>query len=105
LDEILGNLIDNAFKWATSSIAISAKIAGSEVVIMIEDDGRGMPPAAVADALLPGKRMDETVPGDGFGLTIASELIQLYGGTITLSNATDAGLQCSLSLPRAVLSV
>ena len=105
LDEVLGNLIDNAFKWAKSAIAISAKVKGSAVEVVIEDDGSGMTPAAMADAFLPGRRMDETVPGDGFGLTIANELTQLYGGKIALANATDVGLKCSVSLPRAMTIV
>ena len=105
LDEILGNLIDNAFKWATSAITVSATGGGSVIVVTIEDDGAGMAPGDIADAFRPGKRMDETVAGDGFGLTIASELIQLYGGKIALANATDAGLRCSVSLPRAMTIV
>lgn len=99
LDEILGNLIDNGFKWARSSIAISAQAEGGMAIIKIEDDGPGMAPTAIGDAFLPGKRMDETVPGDGFGLPIASELTQLYGGTIALANVENAGLQCAVCLP------
>lgn len=69
-------------------------------VVTIEDDGPGMAPEAAADAFLPGKRLDETTPGDGFGLTIASELVQLYGGTIALSTRDNIGLRCLVSLPR-----
>ncbi len=101
LDEILGNLIDNAFKWAKNTIAISASAEGRMTVITIEDDGPGMASAAVAQAFLPGKRLDETTPGDGFGLTIAGELVQLYGGTIALSTRDKTGLRCVISLPRA----
>ena len=101
LDEILGNLIDNAFKWAKNTIAISASAEARMTVITIEDDGPGMASAAVAQAFLPGKRLDETTPGDGFGLTIAGELVQLYGGTIALSTRDKTGLRCVISLPRA----
>lgn len=100
LDEILGNLIDNAFKWAESEIVISAKAEGRMTIVTIEDDGPGMSPEAAAQAFLPGKRMDETTPGDGFGLTIAGELVQLYGGTISLSIRDNIGLRCLISLPR-----
>lgn len=102
VDEILGNLIDNAFKWAAGVIQISGRTEGSMIVIIIEDDGPGMARDTMAEAFLPGKRMDEAVPGDGFGLTIANELIQLYGGSITLSKATNGGLRCSVSLQRAL---
>lgn len=102
VDEILGNLIDNAFKWATSVITISARTEGSTVAIVVEDDGPGISPATISDAFLPGRRLDETVPGDGFGLSIAGELTQLYGGSIRLSKAVTGGLRCLVSLPRAL---
>lgn len=104
LDEVLGNLIDNAFKWAAGTIVVSAKAENSKVMITVEDDGPGIAKEIVADAFIPGRRMDETVPGDGFGLTIASELVHLYGGTITLSNVQDRGLKCTVSLPHGSLS-
>jgi signal transduction histidine kinase len=101
IDEILGNLVDNAFKWANSTVEISAAIEGNMITITIVDDGPGLAEAKIAEAFLPGRRMDETAPGDGFGLTIANELIQLYGGRVVLTNAVDIGLRCSVSLPRA----
>lgn len=102
LDEILGNLIDNAFKWASSRVKIGASAEGTMTVLTIDDDGPGMPEAVISNAFLPGIKMDETVPGDGFGLTIANELVQLYGGKISLKNARPAGLRQSISLPRAL---
>ncbi|RKE79352.1 signal transduction histidine kinase [Rhizobium sp. AG855] len=102
VDEILGNLIDNAFKWATGLITISARTEGSTLAIVVEDDGPGIAAATISDAFLPGKRLDETVPGDGFGLAIAGELTQLYGGSIHLSKAASGGLRCLVSLPRAL---
>ncbi|MBB4236629.1 sensor histidine kinase [Rhizobium esperanzae] len=102
VDEILGNLIDNAFKWATGAVDISATTEGSTVAIIVEDDGPGIAPMTISDAFLPGKRLDETVPGDGFGLAIAGELTQLYGGSIHLSKTVAGGLRCLVSLPRAL---
>jgi len=102
LDEILGNLIENAFKWARSSIDISAEAKVGEVLIVIKDDGPGMPDTKINDVFSPGIRLDETVPGDGFGLTIARELAGLYGGAVNLGNGEKGGLACLLSLPRAV---
>lgn len=101
LDEILGNLIDNAFKWAKSAIHISAEISASEVIIIVQDDGPGMPEGKMEDAFNPGIRMDEAVPGDGFGLTIAQELAGLYGGKVTLENGRSGGLICRLAMPRS----
>ncbi|WP_312991713.1 ATP-binding protein [Rhizobium populisoli] len=94
MSEILGNLIDNASNWATGVIAISARIEGSTVAIVVEDDGPSIAPATISDAFLPGKRLDETVPGDGFGLSIAGELAQLYGGSIRHSKAATSGPRC-----------
>ncbi|KQS61442.1 histidine kinase [Rhizobium sp. Leaf371] len=101
LEEVLGNLIDNAFKWARSAVRISASIEGRMVVVCIEDDGPGIAQDALASAFMPGVRMDETVQGDGFGLTIAREIAELYGGGITLANRPENGLSVTLRLPRA----
>ncbi|PYE44099.1 signal transduction histidine kinase [Rhizobium sp. PP-F2F-G20b] len=103
LDEILGNLIDNACKWARTSVVITAAIEGRMVVIGIEDDGPGIAEDRIANAFLPGIRMDESVQGDGFGLTIAREVAELYGGGIILANRPESGLKVSLSLPRATV--
>lgn len=91
LDEILGNLIDNAFKWARTNVDISARKEGAHIVLMIADDGPVMSDTDIAEAFLPGKRPAETVPGDGFGLTIVKELIALYGGEITLLSPETGG--------------
>lgn len=102
LDEILGNLIDNACKWARTSVNITATVEGRMVVTRIGDDGPGIAEDRIANAFLPGIRMDETVQGDGFGLTIAREVAELYGGGIVLANRPEGGLNVSLSLPRAM---
>lgn len=101
LDEILGNLIDNACKWARTSVNITATVEGRMVVTRIVDDGPGIAEDRIANVFLPGTRMDETVQGDGFGLTIAREVAELYGGGIVLANQREGGLKVSLSLPQA----
>ncbi|KQR73054.1 sensor histidine kinase [Rhizobium sp. Leaf341] len=101
LEEVLGNLIDNAFKWARSEVAISAAVEDRMVVVRIADDGPGIAEAELASAFLPGIRMDETVQGDGFGLTIAREIADIYGGGIALVNRPESGLAVILRLPRA----
>lgn len=101
IDEILGNLIDNAFKWARSTVDISARKDGANIVLKIADDGPGIADTNVAEAFLPGKRLDETVPGDGFGLAIVKELVELYGGEIKPLPSENRGTLWSLILPNA----
>lgn len=83
-DEIFGNLLDNAFKWANETVRITVEGEAREACLRVEDDGPGIERAAVRDVLKPGQRLDETVPGYGFGLPIASELAELYGGSLSL---------------------
>ncbi|UDL90825.1 HAMP domain-containing histidine kinase [Mesorhizobium sp. PAMC28654] len=100
-DEILGNLLDNACKWARARVVISANADGSRVTIDIEDDGPGLDPAAMPEAMRPGRRIDEAPPGHGFGLPIAAELTELYGGSLELSRATVGGLRARVILPQS----
>lgn len=97
LDEIIGNILDNAFKWAKSRVAIVARHNGRMASITIRDDGPGI--QGDLTQLLPGKRLDESVPGFGFGLTIARELIELYGGSLNIANVLEGGLQVDIDLP------
>jgi signal transduction histidine kinase len=99
VDEILGNLIDNAFKWAVRNVIIQASAAGGKVLVDIEDDGPGIAAEAIHNALRPGQRLDEAAPGYGFGLPIARELTELYGGSLKLEPGALGGLRVSLSLP------
>jgi signal transduction histidine kinase len=100
LDEMLGNLLDNAFKWSRGNVKVSASEAGSDVVIAIQDDGAGLSEGELPEALLPGRRLDESVPGYGFGLPITRELAELYGGSLSLSRSGLGGLKAELRLPR-----
>ncbi len=102
LDEIIGNIVDNAFKWAKSRVEISARKTGRTVNLIISDDGPGIDDDLVAQAFQPGKRMDESVPGDGFGLTIVKELVELHGGQINLEKSAERGLSCVVTLPTAL---
>lgn len=102
LEEILGNLTDNAAKFARSAVTISALTDARSVQICIEDDGPGMPAEGATEALQRGRRLDESGVGYGFGLSIAQELIELYGGGLDLSlSKTAGGLRVLISLPRA----
>jgi signal transduction histidine kinase len=100
LDEMLGNLLDNACKWARSRVAISSAIDDVRVVITVDDDGPGLAPAMRAQVLQRGVRADQQVRGSGLGLAIVSELVELYGGSIALDTSPLGGTRAVLRLPR-----
>lgn len=102
VEEMLGNLMDNAFKWASSSVDVNAVRDGQFVSITVDDDGPGIPQERLQAVLLPGVREDERVPGDGFGLTIVTEMAGLYGGSLALHQAKPTGLRAILRLPAAI---
>ncbi|WP_128565882.1 sensor histidine kinase [Methylobacterium crusticola] len=99
LDEMLGNLIDNACQWCRGAVRITAGAAEPGIRIAVEDDGPGLDPEAMARAARRGQRLDETVPGHGFGLAITTELAELYGGGLDLGRAPLGGLMATLRLP------
>lgn len=101
LEEMLGNLIDNAFKWASNTVLVEAAQDGVWVRIAIEDDGPGIPEERLQAVLLPGVREDERIPGDGFGLNIVMEMASLYGGSFELEQVSPTGLRAVLLLPAA----
>lgn len=100
VDEIFGNLLDNAFKFAANQIACSVRQEARNALVTIADDGPGLSAEQSAVVLEPGRRLDESVPGFGFGLTIARELIELYGGELELASLS-RGLAVSVRLPLA----
>jgi signal transduction histidine kinase len=99
LDEMLGNLLDNACKWARSLVTLSSEAGHDELLIMVEDNGSGISPSLREAVMKRGMRADETAPGSGLGLAIVRELVELYGGTISLEESTMGGLKVSLHLP------
>ena len=99
LDEMLGNLMDNACQWCRGDVRVSAAPADGAVAIRVEDDGAGLDRAAASSVLRRGQRLDETVPGHGFGLSITLELAELYGGGLTLDRSGLGGLRATLVLP------
>ena len=102
LQEILGNLIENACKWCRHRVRISAGPTGlGQMVVVVEDDGPGLPEDQREAALERGARMDETTPGSGLGLSIVVELTRAYGGRITLADSDLGGLKVLLELPAA----
>ncbi|MGH8677263.1 MAG: ATP-binding protein, partial [Burkholderiales bacterium] len=106
LEEMIGNLLDNAFKWASRRIAINVaqqKAAGDGnrvwIELSVEDDGPGLPADRRGEALKRGRRLDETKPGSGLGLSIVSETASMYNGGIRLDASSLGGLKAILSLP------
>jgi signal transduction histidine kinase len=99
LEEILGNLLDNACKWANSTVLLAAAQAGSMVVLTVDDDGPGLAPAQRAVALERGIRVDEAAPGFGLGLAIVRDLTETYGGSVSLEDSPLKGLRAQVSLP------
>jgi signal transduction histidine kinase len=99
LDEMLGNLLDNACKWGRSRVSIHSRSTGAAVTIVVDDDGPGLAPAMRSTVLQRGVRADEAAAGSGLGLAIVRDLAELYGGTIALSASPEGGLRAALQLP------
>lgn len=100
-DEMLGNLLDNACKWARSRVVVASELHGDQIVLTVDDDGPGLPPELRQKVLQRGVRADEAAPGSGLGLAIVRDLAELYGGSITLGDAPAGGLRARLALPAA----
>ncbi len=101
LEEMLGNLADNACKWAASRVVISARREQDRILCIVDDDGPGLPESQRAAVFDRGRRLDESVPGTGHGLAIVREIAELYDGSVSLDRAPEGGLRAILSLPAA----
>ena len=108
IEEMLGNLVDNACKWAQARVSIEVTQERQQddpfkliVRVVVDDDGPGLSPADRDQVARRGQRLDETKPGSGLGLSIVLELASLYGGHLTLSTAPIGGLRAELVLPAA----
>jgi len=99
LDEMLGNLVDNACRWCRGQVRVSAAAEDGSVRVRVEDDGPGLDAEAAAAVMARGRRLDEGVPGHGFGLPITLELAELYGGGLSLDRSDLGGLRSELRLP------
>jgi signal transduction histidine kinase len=103
LEEMAGNLIDNAAKWASAHVAVSVtrveELDRPWLHLVIDDDGPGLPEDARAEMLKRGRRLDETKPGSGLGLSIVSDLAALYRGRLRLEQSPEGGLRARLELP------
>ena len=104
LEEIVGNLLDNAVKWSRSRVLVSLREPVAEAGrfdVVVEDDGPGISAQDKREALKRGRRLDETKPGTGLGLAIVADLVKEYGGTLDLGRSDLGGLRASVLLGRA----
>lgn len=99
LEEILGNLLDNASKWAQSKVVVKATKDGDMLILTIGDDGSGLPDGVRVKVFERGVRADESAPGSGMGLAIVQDLAELYGGSIVLGDSRLGGLEACVRLP------
>ena len=105
-EEMVGNIMDNACKWATSTIIVKAGVATNSgedgrqwLIVIVDDDGPGIPAEKRGEALKRGQRLDESKPGSGLGMSIISETASMYSGKIELAQADLGGLRVNLVLP------
>lgn len=101
LEEMLGNLVDNACKWAASRVEVRSRKDDGVIELTVDDDGPGLDPSLRASVLQRGVRADEAAPGSGLGLAIVADLVELYGGRIGLDASPPGGLRATLQLPAA----
>lgn len=99
LQEILGNLLDNACKWASHRVEINAASNGDQLLITFDDDGQGLAAEQRESVIQRGVRADEKVSGSGLGLAIVADLTQMYGGGVVLQDSPLGGLRVVLTLP------
>lgn len=99
LDEMLGNLLDNACKWARARVRLSCSKEGEQIVITIDDDGPGIEPSMREAVMRRGVRADEAAQGSGLGLAIVRDLAEIHGGSISLEESPMGGARARLTLP------
>jgi signal transduction histidine kinase len=104
IEEVLGNLLDNALKWCRTTIALTVRQVPNGIEILIEDDGPGIPEQDRGEAIQSGGRLDTSKPGTGLGLAIANDLLQVYDASLALEqSASLGGLAVRILLPAGLV--
>ncbi|MGP9569004.1 ATP-binding protein [Halomonas sp. AOP5-B2-8] len=99
IQELVGNLMDNALRWAHSDVQLQVQVNEQQLTIIVSDNGPGMSDAQCQQAVQRGKRLDEQRSGSGLGLAIVTDLVALYNGHMQLSRASEGGLNVEVGLP------
>lgn len=100
LMELLGNLLDNAWKWAHSEIRLQVECRHGSLVLVVEDDGPGIGDDRVGQVLARGVRLDEATPGHGIGLPMVRDIVEAYEGTLSIGRSDWGGAHIEISLPQ-----
>ncbi len=98
--ELLGNVLDNACKWADHQVLLSVRPVGQGYELVVEDDGPGIAPERRPDVLRRGRRLDEQVDGHGLGLDIVRDIVESWRGAIRLEDSAWGGLRLVIELPK-----
>lgn len=98
--EVLGNLLENAFKWCKGQIRLVAEVDAEQVVLVIEDDGAGIDPNQIEQILQRGVRADEAVPGHGIGLAVVRDIVEAYQGQLRIERSSLGGAAMRLHFPQ-----
>lgn len=97
--EILGNLLDNAYKWCRTRVLVGGRREGDWLVLWVEDDGPGIPPEQARQVIERGARADLRTPGHGIGLAVVNEICMAYGGTLSIDTSALGGSRVLVRLP------
>lgn len=98
--ELLGNLLDNAYKWCGGAVRLSASEEERNVTLVVEDDGPGIPPGERDAILQRGARADQSTPGQGIGLAVVASIVQAYHGIIEVGESAQGGARITVTLPK-----
>lgn len=99
LEDLFGNLLDNARKWAKNRIVTTLSKNDGAIEVVVEDDGPGIPKECMGDVIACGTRLDRTVPGTGIGLAIVQDLVELHRGSLELSKSPSGGVRATVRFP------
>ncbi len=101
LEEVLGNLMENGYKWARTRVSVTSSLENERIVLTIDDDGPGLDPVGRTLVLERGMRLDENAPGSGLGLAIVRDIVTAYRGKLHLDESPLGGLRATVTLPAA----